>query len=113
MVVVPRVEIAPGVLMPLISFGSQNNHTVALDLGARGFDTALVYGDKQQREIGEAVKKAVAHGVQRSELFVATKIPCCPGSAFINSCAGTAGEFQFCGQTNGLGAMFRKHVRLV
>ena len=50
-----------------------------------------VYGDKQQREIGEAVKKAVAHGVQRSELFVATKIPCCPGSAFINSCAGTAG----------------------
>ena len=49
---VPRVEIAPGVLMPLLNFGDQKNHTAAIALGARGLDTANVYGDPQQREGG-------------------------------------------------------------
>jgi len=82
---VPRVEIAPGVKMPLINFGVQNNHTMAIELGARGLDTANVYGDKQQREVGEAVHTAVANGIPRGELFVTSKIECCPGGHFAGS----------------------------
>ena len=80
---VPRIEIAPGVLMPAINFGVQNNHSLAISLGVRGLDTANVYGDKQQREVGKAVRDAVAGGMSRSELFVTSKIECCPGSAFM------------------------------
>jgi len=79
---VPRIEISPGVLMPAINFGVQNNHSLAIDLGARGLDTANVYGDGQQREVGKAVRAAIAAGIPRSELFVTTKIECCPGTAF-------------------------------
>lgn len=79
---VPRIEISPGVKMPLINFGVQHNHSLAIDLGARGLDTANVYGDGQQREVGKAVRAAIAAGIPRSELFVTTKIECCPGTAF-------------------------------
>ena len=68
--------------MPLMNFGFQKNHTLAFSLGARGIDTALVYGDPQQREVGEAVRAAVARGIPRSDIFVTSKIPCCPGKAF-------------------------------
>ena len=44
---VPRIEIAPGVLMPAMNFGDQKNHTMAIEQGARGLDTANVYGDPQ------------------------------------------------------------------
>ena len=79
---VPRIEIAPGVLMPMINFGVQKNHSMAINLGGLGLDTAHVYGDEQQREVGQAVRKAVASGIPRSEIFVTTKIECCPGVAF-------------------------------
>ena len=80
---VPRVEIAPGVMMPLLFFGVQDNHTMAVELGARGLDTANVYGDPQQREVGQAVRAAAAAGIPRKDLFVTTKIECCPGKAFM------------------------------
>ena len=79
---VPRVEIAPGVLMPQINFGVQKNHTASIDLGAMGLDTALIYGDRQQKEVGAAVREAVTSGVARSQIFVTSKIPCCPGTRF-------------------------------
>lgn len=79
---VPRREIAPRVYMPLINFGFQKNHTSAFELGVRGVDTALVYGDAQQKEVGRAVRAAMATGVKRSDIFVTSKIPCCPGKAF-------------------------------
>ena len=59
---VPRIEIAPGVLMPAMNFGDQKNHTMAIEQGARGLDTANVYGDPQQREVGNAVRAAIAMG---------------------------------------------------
>ena len=65
---VPRIEIAPGVLMPAINFGDQKNHTMAIVNGARGLDTANVYGDPQQREVGNAVRAAIAMGTPRSEI---------------------------------------------
>ena len=87
---VPRIEIAPGVLMPAMNFGDQKNHTMAIEQGARGLDTANVYGDPQQREVGNAVRAAIAMGVPRSEIFVTSKIECCPGSGFCGAVQGAA-----------------------
>ena len=81
---VPSVRIAPGVDMPLLNFGFQKDHAAAIRLGVRGIDTALVYGDHQQREVGRAVAES---GVDRTEFFVTTKIPCCPGNDFTNRSA--------------------------
>ena len=82
---VPMVPIAPGVEMPLLNFGFQKDHAAAIKLGVRGIDTALVYGDDQQREVGRAVRSAE---VPRSELFVTSKIPCCPSDFY--SCEGVS-----------------------
>ena len=87
---IPTVQIAPGVDMPMMNFGFQKNHTMAFDLGVRGFDTALAYGDAQQKEVGAAVRAAVATGtVKRSDIFVTSKIPCCPGTAFTKTTLAT------------------------
>eukprot|EP00966_Prymnesium_polylepis_P107865 2497770-Prymnesium_polylepis.1 len=77
---VPSVEIAPSVFMPLLSFGI-SNHSLFVSLGGRGLDTAFDYGDSAQAEVGAAIR---ASGLPRSELFVTTKVPCCP-SAFVSS----------------------------
>ena len=76
---VPSVQIAPSVLMPLLNFGVSQQHPLFLSLGGRGLDTAFDYGDKAQREVGASVASS---GIPRSELFITTKIPCCP-SAFV------------------------------
>jgi len=72
---VPRVTIAPGVEMPTLNFGFEWNHRAALKLGVRGLDTALTYTDRQQAEVGAAVRES---GIPREEIFVTSKIPCCP-----------------------------------
>mmetsp|Transcript_33273 Transcript_33273/g.54973 ORF Transcript_33273/g.54973 Transcript_33273/m.54973 type:complete len:343 (-) Transcript_33273:382-1410(-) len=69
-----RVEIAPGVWMPRVNLG-QGEHLNWLKLGGRGLDTAYDYGDADQRENGDSMRKS---GVPRSEVFVTTKVPCCP-----------------------------------
>ena len=84
---VPRVSIAPGVEMPLLNFGFQKDHAAAIKLGVRGLDTALTYGDAQQQEVGKAVRES---GVARSELFVTSKIPCCPSPFTSRLCATTS-----------------------
>eukprot|EP00658_Telonema_sp_P-2_P073516 TRINITY_DN6259_c0_g1_i5.p1 TRINITY_DN6259_c0_g1~~TRINITY_DN6259_c0_g1_i5.p1 ORF type:complete len:352 (+),score=86.44 TRINITY_DN6259_c0_g1_i5:95-1057(+) len=71
---VPTTEISPGVHMPMVNFGICN-HTLWLQSGGRGLDTALVYGDAAQAEVGSAIS---ASGLPRSSVFVTTKIPCCP-----------------------------------
>ena len=80
---VPRVEVSPAVYMPLLNFGFQNDHAAALKMGVRGLDTALTYGDPQQTEVGKAVRES---GVPRSEIFVTTKIPCCPAQFTTRLC---------------------------
>lgn len=80
----PTVEIAPGVRMPKINLGLCN-HTFWLANGGRGVDTALVYGDKAQRETGEAVRNS---GLPRSELFITTKVPCCPAKKWLKAAGG-------------------------
>ena len=56
--------------MPQISLGI-SNHTTWLETGGRGLDTALVYGDDRQREVGQAVRNS---GLPRAALFVTTKV---------------------------------------
>ena len=70
-----RLVIAPGVSMPLLANGISRNHSVWLASGGRHIDTAFWYGDVQQAAVGEAI---AASGVPRGELFITTKVACCP-----------------------------------
>ena len=83
----PTIEIAPNVYMPKINLGLCN-HEVWLQNGGRGVDTALVYGDKAQKETGESIRNSK---IPRSELFVTTKIPCCPAKKWLKFAGGIGG----------------------
>jgi diketogulonate reductase-like aldo/keto reductase len=79
------IPIAPGVRMPLINMGASLNQTLWLEEGGRGMDTALTYGDQAEA----AVAQAVSLFEPRDELFVTTKIPCCPSPfdrSVVHSC---------------------------
>ncbi len=57
-------------------------------MGGRGMDTAYDYGHKNQQNIAKAIQSGLA---KRSDVFVTTKIPCCPSSFFsygASKCAG-------------------------
>ena len=74
---VQQVTLNNGVLMPILGFGvyqipaDQTEQAVsdALAAGYRSLDTAAAYGN--EREVGEAIR---ASGLDRSEVFVETKI---------------------------------------
>lgn len=80
----PTVEIAPGVRMPKVNLGLCN-HSTWFEVGGRGLDTALVYGDAAQKESGSAVRNS---GLPRSEVFVTTKVPCCPADKWLKAAGG-------------------------
>ena len=84
----PTVEIAPGVKMPMVNLGI-SNHSLWIAAGGRGIDTAFVYGDDKQVEVGDAVR---ASGLPRTSLFVTTKVPCCPADAWIKAAGGSPGR---------------------
>ena len=75
----PRVEIAPNVLMPRLTLNAFPNTSSWLRVGGRAMDCALDYGDERQGELGRAV---AASGLPRSEVFITTKVPCCPKGPF-------------------------------
>ena len=78
-----RVEIAPSVWMPRLNLNAYPNTSTWLQAGGRGMDCALDYGDEREREMGRAARTS---GVPRSELFITTKVPCCPKpSGFVMS----------------------------
>ena len=68
-------KIAPGVFMPLIANGISRNHSMWLASGGRHIDTAFWYGDVQQAAVGDAI---AASGIPRADLFITTKVACCP-----------------------------------
>ena len=81
--VVPRaakrtVTIAPGVEMPLANLGgvssAPSNYSAWLDVGGRGIDTALTYGDATQKSVAAAM---AATAVARKDIFLTSKVPCC------------------------------------
>lgn len=77
------VEVAPGVFMPLLMLGGvadrMSNHSLWLELGGRGIDTAYIYGADVQHEVGKAIANS---RLPREQIFLSTKIPCCRNPAF-------------------------------
>ena len=75
---IPTVELAPGVSLPTIGFGTwqitgksaYESTRTALDAGYRHIDTATMYGNEE--EIGRALRDS---GLERSEVFITTKLP--------------------------------------
>ena len=75
---IPTAELGPGVQLPTIGFGTwqitgssaYESTRTALDVGYRHIDTATMYGNEE--EIGRALRDS---GVDRSELFITTKLP--------------------------------------
>ena len=71
------VEIAPGVAMPLVGFGTWQISgdaayravRQALEVGYRHIDTATMY--RNEAQVGRAIKDS---GVAREDLFVTTKL---------------------------------------
>lgn len=89
------VEIAPGVRMPLLLNGITKDHGVWLAMGGRGIDTAFLYGDEQQAQVGTAIAES---DVPRESIFLVTKVSCCPTARCAKFCAkppfpNSAGEF--------------------
>jgi 2,5-diketo-D-gluconate reductase A len=75
-----RITVAPGVHMPYVNLGGvssrPSNYSVFLEAGGRGIDTALTYGDATQQKVAAAIATT---SVARGEIFLTTKVPCCPG----------------------------------
>jgi 2,5-diketo-D-gluconate reductase A len=75
---IPAVELAPGVSLPTIGFGTwqitgrsaYESTRTALDVGYRHIDTATMYGNEDQ--IGRALRDS---GLDRAEVFITTKLP--------------------------------------
>ncbi|GAA0736471.1 aldo/keto reductase [Dactylosporangium roseum] len=74
---IPTVELAPGVALPVVGFGTwqitgqsaYDATRTALDVGYRHIDTATMYGNEP--EIGRALRDS---GLDRSEVFITTKL---------------------------------------
>jgi len=84
------IEVAPGVMMPLLNAGI-GDRSIWVSAGGRGLDTAFIYGDGDQRSAGTTIAKS---GLARSELFVTTKVPCCPSNFVACQSMDTAGNLQ-------------------
>ena len=74
------VQIAPGLFQPYVNLGGvtgthASNWSDFLSSGGRGIDTALTYGDDVQTKVATSIAES---GVPRSEIFLTTKVPCCP-----------------------------------
>jgi hypothetical protein len=82
----PTIEIAPGVLMPTMAMGV-GDRASWISLGGRALDTAFAYRktsdatDSDQKDVRKAIADS---GVSRSDIFVITKVPCCPSP--LSSC---------------------------
>ena len=85
-----RVQLNTGAWMPLMNLGGTSqstkpgnhfsNYSEFLFIGGRGIDTALTYTDALNAEIAAAIE---AHpSIARSDLWVTTKVTCCPGTGF-------------------------------
>lgn len=77
----PVIKLNSGYEMPVMGIGTYslsgetcvNSIYTAIKYGYRKIDTAYMYGN--EKEVGEAVRKAIADGlVKREEMFVATKL---------------------------------------
>lgn len=83
------IRLNTGAEMPYVNLGGTSqavkpgnhysNYSEFLRQGGRGIDTALTYTDPINIQISKAIK---AHSeIPREDIFVTTKIPCCPSRA--------------------------------
>ena len=93
--------------MPAISTGDMVLGSPRLPIfasvGGRGVDSSLDYGAAVQQQLGVSLRSVMARGIPRSELFVTTKLPCCPPAeqpkwcyakgCFAPSCDGPIAEY--------------------
>jgi len=76
-----RIEISPNVFMPQIVMNAHESTSEWIHVSRAdgstltGMDNAFDYGENAARVIGDGMRKS---GVPRSELFLTTKVPCCP-----------------------------------
>lgn len=77
----PVIKLNNGLEMPVLGIGTYSLHDevcvnslyTAIKYGYRKIDTAYMYGN--EKEVGEAVRKAIADGiVKREDMFIATKL---------------------------------------
>ena len=71
----------PEYLPPPISMGSNSGcHalTTFIRAGGRGIDTAVQYGPRSQQAAGCAIRRAYEDGITRADLYVTSKVVCCP-----------------------------------
>jgi len=84
------VNLSNGVQMPMLTEGSYGYNdsmiekiiTRALDAGFTAFDTGYVYNNSIG--IGKALNSAIAKGMSRKDIFMATKVPGCGLGAPLN-----------------------------
>jgi 2,5-diketo-D-gluconate reductase A len=84
------VQLNTGAWMPLANLGGTaqsvrpgdhySNYSEFLRVGGCGIDTALTYTDTINVQIADAI--AAHPSIPRPQLWVTTKVPCCPGSSF-------------------------------
>ena len=76
-------RIAPGVQMPYLNCGGVHSHpsnyTAWLEVGGRGLDTAMMYGDDVQLHVGDAI---AASDLPREQLFITSKVPFVPSPCY-------------------------------
>merc|ERR1712203_398478 len=65
-----------------------SNYSAWLGLGAKGLDSAFMYGDDVQVAVGDAIAEKI-----RDDLFVTSKVPCCP-ARFTKFCDWYASEYE-------------------
>ena len=80
---IPTRRIAPGVGMPYLNCGGVHSHpsnyTAWLEVGGRGLDTAMMYGDDVQLHVGDAI---AASDLPREQLFITSKVPFVPSPCY-------------------------------
>lgn len=80
---IPNVRLASGALMPQLGLGTFGSDKYgpaevaaaveeAIAVGYRHIDCAAVYGN--EKEVGEALARAMAKGVKRDELWITSKV---------------------------------------
>ena len=77
MTAVPTIPLNDGAAIPQLGFGTwqvsdEAAFDAALEVGYRSIDTAAIY--KNEEGVGRAIRRAIASGVPREDLFVTTKL---------------------------------------
>ena len=69
--------------MPYLNCGGVHSHpsnyTAWLEVGGRGLDTAMMYGDDVQLHVGDAI---AASDLPREQLFITSKVPFVPSPCY-------------------------------